>query len=120
MAETSDSFRQPDLRYVSDPELLTCTCCRKLIRDCPEENSDYGIWPRLRDTGFGTCIECGGDPNSKSFRKQLGWAGRTFYEARFNVLRDALSEERRAKFDSLPYWKKVAVIGRLIERGAMI
>lgn len=99
---------------------LNCGCCGELIRHTPEENAHFGIEPYPDDRGYGMCRACGGNPNAADFREQLGWAGRTFFEARFEVLRDALSDGNRAKFDGMSYRQKVSVITRLIENGALI
>lgn len=123
-------------------EILTCTCCGTGIHDTPEENASHGEEPYPHDTGFGACRECFGEevveesaserpirarrPKKASemtdaeFKRSLGWAGRTFYEARFEALEKSLNEANREKFAKLPYKKKVAVVAGLVEKGAMI
>lgn len=104
-------------------EYVTCSCCGKHVADTPEENGDFN--ERGQDTGYGHCRECFGDPSVKgtydeSVKQRLGWAGRTFFEARFDRVRKALNPENQAKWDKCSYAKKVAVIGQMIEKGNMI
>ena len=99
-------------------EVLSCTCCGNGLLDTPEENVDYG--QNSYDTGFGMCRECGGDPEAQDIRKQMGWAATTFYDARIDILQEKLNEKNLAKFNALSYKKKVAIIARMIEKGAMI
>ena len=66
------------------------------------------------------CTSCMGSPRAKTFKGSIGWAGRTFFEARFPIVRNALSEDKRVKWDSWSYERKCLLIGRLIEKGAMI
>jgi hypothetical protein len=101
-------------------EILTCSCCGRGLRDNAEENSDFGQVPYPHDTGFGTCIDCGGDKKSKDFKQRLGWAGRTFFEARFDAARNALKDDQKTRWDSLSYERKVAFIAKMIEKGNMI
>lgn len=99
---------------------LLCSCCRTLIADTPEQNACYGIEPYPHDEGFGECLRCYGDPAAKEFRDQLGWAGRTFYDVRIEIVRGLLSPQKRKAFDELSYERKVIFIGRAIERGLLI
>ena len=109
-----------DTAPASMPERLTCTCCGSGVRDTPDENVSHGESPYPHDAGFGLCVECGGDKKAGDIRQRLGWAGTTFYEARFKTLRERLSEPNRRHFDAMPYERKVRIVARLIEKGAMI
>ena len=72
---------------------VICACCGKLIKDSKEENRVFGEEePRSHDPRVGRCFECFGDPNAKDFRKQLGWAGQMFYDARIKIVRERLIE----------------------------
>ena len=101
-----------------DNGLVGCGCCGRLIEDTPEENQDYET--RGHDIGFGMCKKCGGDPKATDFWKRMGWAGETFYKARFSVLEENLSAENAAKFKAMTDEQKVRIVAQLIERGAMI
>ncbi len=104
----------------TENEIVTCSCCGRGLRDNAEENVDYGKVPNPHDTGFGMCRECGGDPKAADVRKRMGWAACAFYDARIDVLKEQLNEDHKKRFDALPYEKKVVLIARLIEKGAMI
>ncbi len=99
---------------------LLCSCCRTLINDTPEENVCFGIQPYPHDDGVGECRKCFGNPAAKEFREQLGWAGRTFYDSRIEIVRGCLSPQKQKKFDELSYERKVIFIGRALERGLII
>jgi hypothetical protein len=110
-------------------EWLSCSCCGKGVEDTPEDNVAHGEVPYPYDTGFGMCVECGGDrtisaeeaaKDEKDLRKKMGWAGTMFFDARGDTLREKLNEETLPKFEALPYRKKVAVISKMIEKGHMI
>jgi hypothetical protein len=115
-------------------EYLTCTCCGKGIRNTREENASFGEEPCPHDTGFGACRDCYGEeptpepvagkpkkpPTDAEVKRRLGWAGRTFYEARFEVVAKGLNEVNRAKFEAMSYGKKVVVIAGLVRRGVII
>ena len=98
--------------------MVSCSLCGKLILDTPEENQDFEV--RACDDGFGMCKNCGGDPAATKFWKKHGWAARSFYEARFEIVADKLSPEHAATFNSWKVERKVAYIARLIEKGIMI
>jgi len=108
-------------------EYVTCSCCGKGIADTPEENLDHAT--RGQDTGYGNCRECFGEPPAKGERvtmdeatvkRRLGWAGRTFYESRFDTVRKSLTPDNQAKWDACAYGKKVLIISQLIEKGRAI
>jgi len=99
---------------------VTCHCCGRGIRDNAEENAHFGQVPYPDDQGFGMCKDCGGDAKAPDIKGKLGWAGRCFFEARFDVVRRALSSENQAKWDTWPYERKVALVTRLVEKGSMI
>jgi len=104
-------------------EWVTCSCCGKDMHDTPEENLDFN--ERGQDTGYGHCRECFGEPEAKgtseaAVKRRLGWAGKVFYETRFESLAKALKPEQRAKFEAMPYSKKVVIIGKMIEKGYMV
>lgn len=101
-------------------DIITCGCCGRGLHNNAGENTHFGIIPYPDDEGYGMCVECGGDKKSKDFRKRLGWAGEAFYDARVEVLRNNLSPENKAKFESMTYERKVVIIVKLIERGSMI
>ena len=98
---------------------LRCSCCHTLIADTPEQNACFGMQPYPHDDGFGECRKCYGDPAAKEFRDQLGWVGRTFYDARIEIVRELLSPQKRKAFDELSYERKVIFIGRALERGLL-
>jgi len=104
----------------TSPELLTCSCCGKGVWNTPEENTHYGEVPYPDDNGFGMCRECGGDDKAEDIQDKLGWAGRCFFEARFDVVRRGLNPENQVKWDRWSYEKKVAMVTRLVEKGTMI
>ena len=108
------------MEQVEKPEdaYVKCSCCGELIKNSPEENNDFG--QNSYDEGFGMCRECGGDPNSDDILMRLGWAGRTFFDARIDIVRERLKPEKRAKFDAMSYERQVAFVSRCIERGLMI
>jgi len=96
-----------------EKQYLTCGCCGKWYWGfVPKEN---GV--QTYDNGVGMCPDCGGDPKAKTVKKRLGWAACTYYEARFDLLRKALSEKSKAKFDGLTYERKVFVIQKMLEKG---
>jgi hypothetical protein len=67
------------------------------------------------------CPDCGGQPEyPMNDWKHYGEAARMFYEARFEVLRRNLSPESRDRFNAMPLERQIGVVGRLIEKGAMI
>ncbi|MDD4979587.1 MAG: hypothetical protein PHI29_13255 [Gallionella sp.] len=91
-------------------KLEPCGCCSKLVEVAEDVN---------REDVY--CTDCMGDPKAKSTKDRLGWAGRQFFEARFPIVRNALSKEaHKQKWDKMTYEKKVAFIGKMIEQGAMI
>ena len=102
------------------PVYVTCSCCGKLIEDSTDQNASFGMEPYPHDQGLGMCFACGGDPHSDDFHTRLGWAGRKFFETRMSIVRERLKPEKRTKFDALDYERKVAFIGRRIERGLLI
>lgn len=103
-------------------DVLSCSCCGKGIRN--DENVDRDAIPYPHDQGFGMCVDCGGDKEAdtttdEGLKQALGWAGRTFYEARFPVIRDGLNEGNKKKWDGLSYRKKVLLVGRMLEKGIL-
>jgi hypothetical protein len=108
------------MEQVEKPEHahVKCSCCGELIKNSPEENTDFG--QNSYDEGFGMCFECGGDPNSDDIRTRLGWAGCTFFDTRIQIVRERLKPETCAKFTAMPYERQVAFIAHLIEQGVMI
>jgi hypothetical protein len=105
---------------MEDNEIITCHCCGRGLRNDAKGNVHYGESPYPDDEGFGLCVECGGDKNASDIHRRLGWAGRTFYDARIEVLRNNLSPENKARFEALSYERKIYIITRLIERGKMV
>jgi hypothetical protein len=101
-------------------EWIICGCCGHLLRNTAQENAHFGQQPYPDDEGYGMCMECGGEKGSPELKKRLGWAGCMFFDARIEVLKPALNPENLAKFEAMSYERKVAVITRLIEKGAMI
>lgn len=106
-------------------EWLNCSCCGKSIRDTADENRDHGAQPNPHDAGYGMCIDCGGDKTLKghdeaTVKRRLGWAGQTFYEARFGTIRRSITPTNRAKFDAMTYAKKLVIVAGLIEKGVLI
>ena len=111
-------------------EWVTCSCCGRDIHDTPETNLDYH--ERGQDTGYGHCTDCFGEPpkpeekptgklrTEAECKRQLGWAGQVFYEARFDTLRKSLKGKQLEHFESMPYAKKLIIVARLIEKGYMI
>lgn len=118
--------------YPNDAEILTCTCCGRGIHDTPEENVHHGEAPYPHDAGVGACVECFGRKTARSknkkpstmtepqFKRSIGWALVTFYEARFDLVRGSLSPANQAGWDKLPYWKKCAMVARCVEEGWII
>lgn len=110
-------------------EILICSCCGKGIEDTPEQNTVHGQVPYPHDTGFGMCVECGGDKTigndyanmtEEQFKKRLGWGMKMFYDARIEILQEKLSEENAEKFKALSYQRKCAIIAQMVEKGYMI
>lgn len=99
---------------------VVCNCCGHIIRNNAEENVSFGQVPYPDDQGFGTCKECYGDKQSGDFKTRLGWAGRIFYDSRIELLKTQLNPPNLAKFEAMSYERQVVLIGRLIEKGAMI
>ena len=102
--------------------MLTCSCCGKGVME--EENVAKDEEPYPYDTGYGMCIECGGDKDAdisteEGVKKKLGWAAQCFYEARFDVISKALGDEAKAKFESMTYLGKVNVVTRFLEKGIL-
>lgn len=100
-------------------KILICSCCGKDVPNDEEHNASFGIVPYPHDNGCGICIECGGDKNTTDIKKYLGWAMRTFCEARFDTVRNNLGEKNQKRWDSISYEEKCAFIVRLIEKGIM-
>lgn len=116
---------------IADGDMITCGCCGKGILNTPAENTHYGISPYPDDTGFGMCVECGGDktivPDAQTHiyteaqvRKKLGWAGCAFYDTRIELLQNKLTETNKTKFNAMSFERKVLIIAKMVERGAMI
>jgi hypothetical protein len=99
---------------------LLCSCCRTLIADTPEDNACFGIQPYPHDTGFGECRKCYGNSAAEDLGDRLGWVGRTFFDARIEIVRERLKPQSQQKFDKLSYEHKIAFISRLLERGLII
>lgn len=90
-------------------ELAACGCCGNFV-EVPVGTCWEDVY----------CKDCMGNPEARSFRKKIGWAGQMFYEARFDVVRKQLSPESQAKWDKCSYAKKCSIIGHFIEKGLMI
>lgn len=113
-----------------ETEIVSCTCCGKGIRDNAEENVHFGQDPYPDDTGYGMCTECGGDSKVKvdnpldedKVKKRLGWAACCFYEARFPIIRDHLTNrpDLVEKFDKMSYVQKVSMVVKAVEKGMMV
>jgi len=108
-------------------DVIVCAYCGRLIRNTPTANISYAQVPYPHDDGYGYCRECGGDPtvptddhSIAALKKRLGSMAISFYEARFEVLRQALSPSNAAKFEAMSYAKKIALVTRLVEQGTMI
>jgi len=95
-------------RKEEERELLICSCCGKYYK---------GYYDGTCDTGYGYCKNCGGDPESKDIKKQMGWGMRAYCEARFPILREALNEKNRKKFDECSYEKKCYLVLNAVEKG---
>lgn len=104
----------------ANEDILTCSCCGAGLRDSAKENVSFGWVPYPHDQGYGMCRDCGGDPEAKTRKKKMGWAAATFFEARFEVLQQSLSEENRAKFSAMSYERKCAVVAGLVQKGVII
>lgn len=107
--------------------ILVCARCGRVLGNNPSENVSFGESPYPHDEGFGCCRDCGGDltvsvddRSLEAIKKRLGRNAVSFYEARFEVLRKALSPANREKFEAMDYVRKIDLVIRLIERGAMI
>lgn len=53
-------------------------------------------------------------------KSEMDWAARSFFEARFDVVGDALNDENSARWGALSYMAKCGFISRQIEAGNMI
>lgn len=82
-----------------ETELLICGCCGR---------SFYGIYDGSQDTEFGTCKDC------------VKWSHGMFFGTRIKLLRERLGPVAREKFNAMTRKKQEWVIGKLIEKGAMI
>jgi hypothetical protein len=129
MSENEIVIERPKPTPEYTGEWVTCSCCGKDVHDTPETNRDFE--ERGQDTGYGHCTDCFGERTRDKGRlvgpvteaivkRRLGWAGRVFYETRFETLAKALSGEAREKFEAMPYPKKVTIIARMIEKGFMV
>ena len=101
-------------------EWLNCGCCGNAIRNLPDQNAHYSREPYPDDAGYGMCLECGGDPASDDVKKRMGWTMVMFCEARFEVIRKALNDSNKAKWDASSFEKKCALVVRLVEKGSII
>ena len=101
-------------------ELLSCSCCGAGIHDTPEENADHGKVPNPHDTGFGSCLGCGGDKKAKSVRRRMGENLVMFYEVRIKILSEKLNDENRQRFMGLSFAGKCGIIAGMIEKEHMI
>ena len=111
--------------------MLSCSCCGRLLMDSPDENVSHGQAPYPHDTGFGTCRDCGGDPQAADAmekagadseavaRKAMGWEMSMFVDARVSRLREVLGPENRAKLEAMSYSKQAEVVCRMVESGRM-
>lgn len=100
--------------------MLTCSCCGSGVT-C-DDNVVKDQVPYPFDEGYGLCIECGGDDKADTstldgFKRALGWQKCMFYEARFSVVRDALNEQNKQKWDKLSYAKKCHIVHDFVEKG---
>ena len=86
-----------------------CGCCDNMVKVAMDvcEEDVY-------------CTRCMGSPRAKTFKGSIGWAGRMFFEARFDILRKQLKPENQVKWDSFDYERKCRIIGHAIEKGLMI
>lgn len=100
--------------------LLVCSCCGAGVHDTPDDNVSHGREPYPHGTGFGLCRDCGDEPTADNLWERRGWASRAFYEARFGLVREALRGEQRDQFDGWPLEKKIALVTRLVQRGAIV
>jgi len=87
-------------------EWLTCSCCGNGLRNTPEENADYGM--NSFDNGFGMCMACG------------DWSYTIFMEARFPIVEKLLKPEQLEKWKTWTFNMKAKLVGKLIEKGAII
>jgi hypothetical protein len=118
-------------------DILSCSCCGGGVRNNADENTVFGQEPYPFDYGYGMCRSCGGDNreplpakatdiSESAFRKRIGWAMETFYDARIDMLLGSdgkpgkLNDANREKFVAMPYWKKCDLIARLVQKGAII
>lgn len=112
----------------TEGEWVKCSCCGEYVPDTPEANVHYGQVPYPDDIGFGLCRRCGGDStvevkdprDEAAIKRRLGWAATTFYEARFDTIRNALNEKNRAKWDGCSYTMKVQMVIKAVENGWII
>lgn len=118
------------MKYPYEPtDYVGCSCCGATIENTPAQNV-YLLLPDDEpypcDDGYGMCRECGGDPDAEvsddeqETRRALGYAQCVFYDARIPKLRNALSEDKRVKFDAFPYWKKCRLVQHAVTEGLMI
>ena len=63
------------------------------------------------------CKDCGGDSTSKNIKKQMGFAGRVFVEARFDLVRNNLRPANQERWDGMDYGMKAAVVLKMAEEG---
>ena len=115
---------------------VKCSCCGQDHLDTPEQNADY--YDRGQDNGFGRCPDCYGSQGADAdftfgdikeldetqgedaVWELLGWAQKSFYQSRFEVLAGALSDENAEHFRGLPLWKKLTLIQDAVKEGMMI
>ena len=100
-------------------QIVSCGCCGRGLQHNEEENTHFNITPYPDDEGFGMCRECGGDPKAKSVKKKLGWASTMYCEARFPVIRDALSDKGKANWDKASYERKCSTVFMFVEKGIL-
>ena len=116
---------------------VACSCCGNDIPDVPEYNSEY-IHPesdeiRTSEIGMGMCVPCGGvhgkgedtfevyaTMTDEEIWKRRGWAEETFYKSRFDIVRNALKDKNKPKWDKWLTWEKVLFVQEQIQKGNMI
>lgn len=109
-------------------EVLTCSCCGGGVFDTPEHNASFDKEPYPHDSGFGLCIECGGDKSvtdeeaaasEEAYRRRIGKGAQMFFDSRVRFLKANLGQENRRKFEAMPYREQVGVISKMVAKGKM-
>ena len=84
---------------------MICSCCGGHLNH--DQNVSKGIEPYPHDLGYGLHKEC------------AEWQLRVFFDARIELMRDALSPKNRERFDEMTRAEQEGVVIHMIEQGLL-